>query len=127
MQARALAKFLRPMLDFVPEKRATAAEMLRHDWLAGAADSPSSSGCADMMMNKALQLCLSAGIEFWVMLNVSIGVGTGAKTRRIDTIGGTCWYSKWATHPRPCMLLAFDADVASRAIVNQHTAHSKSQ
>ena len=36
-QARALARFLRPMLDFVPEKRATAAEMLRHEWLDGAA------------------------------------------------------------------------------------------
>ena len=38
MQARALSRFLRPMLDFVPEKRATAAEMLRHEWLEGAGD-----------------------------------------------------------------------------------------
>jgi len=41
-QARALSRFLRPMLDFVPEKRATAAEMLQHEWLDGAADAPSS-------------------------------------------------------------------------------------
>ena len=41
-QARALSRFLRPMLDFVPEKRATAAEMLRHEWLDGAADAPAS-------------------------------------------------------------------------------------
>jgi len=30
------------MLDFVPEKRATAAEMLRHEWLDGAANAPAS-------------------------------------------------------------------------------------
>jgi len=41
-QARALSRFLRPMLDFVPEKRATAAEMLRHEWLDGAANAPAS-------------------------------------------------------------------------------------
>jgi serine/threonine-protein kinase SRPK3 len=32
-QATALASFLTPMLEFVPEQRATAAEMLSHPWL----------------------------------------------------------------------------------------------
>lgn len=34
-EAVALAEFLLPMLDFVPETRATAADMLRHPWLQG--------------------------------------------------------------------------------------------
>ena len=38
MQARDLAAFLRPMMDFVPEKRATAAQMLEHEWLAEVGD-----------------------------------------------------------------------------------------
>ena len=33
-EAAAFADFLLPMLRFVPEERATAAEMLRHPWLA---------------------------------------------------------------------------------------------
>ncbi|KAL6748122.1 kinase-like domain-containing protein, partial [Haematococcus lacustris] len=33
-EAQGLADFLTPMLDFIPEKRATAAEMLNHPWLA---------------------------------------------------------------------------------------------
>lgn len=32
-QAKELASFLVPMLDFVPQKRATAAECLMHPWL----------------------------------------------------------------------------------------------
>jgi len=32
-EAEALTDFLVPMLEFVPEKRATAAEMLSHPWL----------------------------------------------------------------------------------------------
>ncbi len=32
-QAQALADFLLPMLEYVPERRATAAEMLGHPWL----------------------------------------------------------------------------------------------
>ena len=31
--AEELADFLTPMLDYVPEKRATAAECLKHPWL----------------------------------------------------------------------------------------------
>ena len=34
-QAEALRDFLEPMLHFDPAQRATAAEMLRHPWLAG--------------------------------------------------------------------------------------------
>jgi serine/threonine protein kinase len=34
-QASSLASFLTPMLEFVPEQRATAAEMLSHPWLQG--------------------------------------------------------------------------------------------
>ena len=34
-EAEALTEFLLPMLDMVPEKRATAAEMLAHPWLDG--------------------------------------------------------------------------------------------
>ena len=33
MQAQSLASFLLPMLEYLPEKRATAAEMLHHPWL----------------------------------------------------------------------------------------------
>ena len=43
VQARAFAEFLVPMLEYVPERRATAAEMLRHPWLSqqpAAADQP---------------------------------------------------------------------------------------
>jgi serine/threonine protein kinase len=32
VQAAGLRDFLEPMLDFVPERRATAAEMLQHPW-----------------------------------------------------------------------------------------------
>lgn len=32
-EADAMAAFLAPMLDFVPERRATAAQMLLHPWL----------------------------------------------------------------------------------------------
>lgn len=35
MQAEAVASFLLPMLEFVPEKRATAQELLDHPWLSG--------------------------------------------------------------------------------------------
>lgn len=35
MQAHGLRDFLVPMLNFVPGKRATAAESLRHPWLRG--------------------------------------------------------------------------------------------
>ena len=35
MQALGLKEFLLPMLNLVPGKRATAAEMLRHPWLRG--------------------------------------------------------------------------------------------
>jgi serine/threonine-protein kinase SRPK3 len=34
-EAQQLADFLVPMLHFVPESRATAAESLRHPWLTG--------------------------------------------------------------------------------------------
>ena len=37
-QARALTDFMLPMLEFLPEKRATAAEMLQHPWLRGDVD-----------------------------------------------------------------------------------------
>lgn len=33
LQAKALADFLLPMLEYVPLKRATAERMLRHPWL----------------------------------------------------------------------------------------------
>ena len=33
--AEDMAAFLSPMLDFVPERRATAAQMLQHPWLQG--------------------------------------------------------------------------------------------
>jgi serine/threonine protein kinase len=36
-QAQALTDFLLPMLEYVPSRRATAAEMLAHPWLRGAA------------------------------------------------------------------------------------------
>jgi serine/threonine protein kinase len=36
-QARALTDFLLPMLEYVPSRRATAAEMLAHPWLRGVA------------------------------------------------------------------------------------------
>lgn len=36
-QAEALTEFLLPMLEYVPAQRATAAEMLAHPWLQGAA------------------------------------------------------------------------------------------
>ena len=42
MQARVLSRFRRPMLDFVPGKRVMAAEVLRHEWLEGAAEQPTS-------------------------------------------------------------------------------------
>jgi serine/threonine-protein kinase SRPK3 len=37
LQARALTDFLLPMLEYVPSRRATAAEMLAHPWLRGVA------------------------------------------------------------------------------------------
>lgn len=37
LQAQALTEFLLPMLDYVPSRRATAAEMLAHPWLRDAA------------------------------------------------------------------------------------------
>lgn len=35
LQATALADFLLPMLDWAPDTRATAADALKHPWLAG--------------------------------------------------------------------------------------------
>lgn len=40
IQAEGLASFLLPMLEYVPEKRATAAEMLKHPWLHGVLPRP---------------------------------------------------------------------------------------
>ena len=37
-QANFLASFLLPMLEFTPERRATAREMLKHPWLDGHMD-----------------------------------------------------------------------------------------
>jgi len=34
-QAQGLSSFLLPMLEYAPDKRATAADMLRHPWLQG--------------------------------------------------------------------------------------------
>ena len=34
-QAQGLSTFLLPMLEYAPEKRATAAQMLQHSWLQG--------------------------------------------------------------------------------------------
>lgn len=33
--ANAFAEFLTPMMDYVPENRATAAQCLKHPWLEG--------------------------------------------------------------------------------------------
>lgn len=33
--AKAIASFILPMLRYIPEQRATAAEMLKHEWLRG--------------------------------------------------------------------------------------------
>jgi serine/threonine protein kinase len=35
VQAQGLSSFLLPMLEYAPDKRATAADMLRHPWLQG--------------------------------------------------------------------------------------------
>ncbi|KAK9829340.1 hypothetical protein WJX72_005262 [[Myrmecia] bisecta] len=43
-EAQSLASFLTPMLDFVPEKRATAAQMLKHPWLDGCQPAPRRTG-----------------------------------------------------------------------------------
>ena len=34
-EAKEFTSFLIPMLDFVPDKRATAAQCLKHPWLKG--------------------------------------------------------------------------------------------
>ena len=34
-QAQGFSSFLLPMLEYAPDKRATAADMLRHPWLQG--------------------------------------------------------------------------------------------
>eukprot|EP00955_Chlamydomonas_euryale_P016231 173395-Chlamydomonas_euryale.AAC.1 len=39
-----LSEFLKPMLEFSPERRATAAEMLQHPWLC--ADAPPGGAAA---------------------------------------------------------------------------------
>ena len=75
-QARALSKFLRPMLDFVPEKRATAAEMLRHEWLAGAADASSGAGCANVSSQswwrQGCRHCFRYWAKVYVMFRVKV-------------------------------------------------------
>ena len=43
LQARGLAAFLTPMMEYVPDKRATAAEMLSHPWLTQQSDAEESS------------------------------------------------------------------------------------
>ena len=43
-QADALAAFMLPMLEYMPDKRATAAEMLAHPWLAGSGNGAVASG-----------------------------------------------------------------------------------
>ena len=35
LQAQGLASFLTPMLEYLPDKRASAGSMLRHPWLRG--------------------------------------------------------------------------------------------
>ena len=45
MQAQALTDFMLPMLEYIPSRRATAAEMLRHPWLREA-DSASAAAAA---------------------------------------------------------------------------------
>lgn len=35
LQAQGLASFLTPMLEYLPDKRASAGQMLRHPWLRG--------------------------------------------------------------------------------------------
>ena len=42
LQAVALSSFLLPMLEYVPEQRATAAQMQQHPWLTGKLPSLSS-------------------------------------------------------------------------------------
>lgn len=42
-RAQELAAFLVPMLDFVPERRATAGQMLDHPWLQPSEGTPSPS------------------------------------------------------------------------------------
>ena len=44
LQARSFADFLLPMLNFVPGKRATAGQMLKHPWLRG--EAATASGAA---------------------------------------------------------------------------------
>ncbi len=51
LQAKGLASFLTPMLEYIPEKRATAKEMLSHPWLkegrgGGTAGSSAGNGSA---------------------------------------------------------------------------------
>ena len=41
-----MADFLRPMLEFEPERRATAQEMLRHPWLNAPVTGPIGRGSA---------------------------------------------------------------------------------
>jgi len=43
-EAADLAAFLTPMLDFVPERRATAAQMLGHPWLQTPEEAKSAAG-----------------------------------------------------------------------------------
>jgi len=33
-KAKEIAAFMKPIMEFLPEKRATAAQMLKHKWLA---------------------------------------------------------------------------------------------
>ena len=46
-QAKSLSSFLEPMLEFVPEKRATAEQMLQHPWLKGEKVPEKSTDVAD--------------------------------------------------------------------------------
>jgi serine/threonine-protein kinase SRPK3 len=43
-QANSLASFLKPMLEFDPERRATAQTMLAHPWLRGDLTVPAAAG-----------------------------------------------------------------------------------
>ena len=46
LQAELMADFLRPMLEFEPERRATAQEMLSHPWLEAPVTGPIGRGSA---------------------------------------------------------------------------------